>query len=115
VSKVTSRVRAVVGALGILVFASPLAAQTRHHGAQMRYAAQWVQRNHGAFRYAAAHRVPRWRAARIGWGYRAVAPRWGAAWYAPRYAWRRSLVRPIYRPVRRPWRRAWINARYRVG
>lgn len=116
-SKITSRVRAVVGALGILVCASPLAAQTRHHGAQMRFAAQWVQRNNGTFRYAAAYRVPRWRAARFGWGYRAAAPRWGGAWYAraPRYGWRRPFVRPLYRPVRRPWRRAWISARYRVG
>ncbi len=118
-SKVTSRIRAAVGALAILAFASPLAAQTHHRGAQMRYAAQWVQRNHGAFRYAAAYRVPRWRAARFGWGYRAVAPRWGVgAWYAPpRYGWRRAYVRPVYRPLRRPrpWRRAWISGRYRVG
>ena len=114
-SKVTTQFRAVIGALGILACASPLAAQTHHRGAQMRYAAVWVQRNHGAFRYA-AYRVPRWRAAGYGWGYRAVPPRWGVgAWYGPRHRWGRIYARRAYRPVRRPWRRAWIGGRYRAG
>jgi len=135
VSKITMRVRAVIGAMGILAFASPVAAQTHHRGAEMRYAAQWVQRG-GAWRDARPIRGARWRAAGWGYGYRAFAPRWGYRVVAPRWGygvraprwgyrvwdppfpprmWPRPWVRPPYRAIRRPWGRAWISARYRVG
>jgi len=128
VSKVTTQLRALVGALGILVFASPAAAQAHHRGAEMRYAATWVQRSGGAWRGARPIRAVRWRA---GWGrgYRAFAPRWryGAVVVAPRWGyrvwdppfpprvWPRPWVLPPYRGIRRPWGRPWISARYRVG
>ena len=126
-SKITMQVRAVIGAMGVLAFASPVAAQTHHRGAEMRYAAQWVQRSGGAWRGARPIRVQRWRAAGWGYGYRAFAPRWGYRVMAPRWGyrvwdppfpprvWPRPWVRPPYRAIRRPWARAWISARYRVG
>jgi len=110
---VTTRIRALVGALGILVFASPLAAQAHHHrSAQLRFAATYFQRNTVGPRYGPAFRRPGWRA-RAAWAYGPMAPRWrGRMWMrpVPRRGW--GYARPAYRPLRRPWRRAWIGARY---
>ena len=126
-SKITVQVRAIVGAMGVLAFASPVAAQTHHRGAEMRYAAVWVQRSGGVWRDARPIRGARWHAAGWGHGYRAFAPRWGYRVMPPRWGyrvwdppfpprmWPRPWVLPPYRAIRRPWRRAWISARYRVG
>jgi len=95
VSTITSRIRAAVGALGIVAFASPLAAQTHHRGAEMRYAAQWVGRSQASVRQFR------------------VWP--GARWWRPRYARALVVAGPAWRPG--PWRRAWIrrDADWRFG
>ena len=111
-SNVTSRIRATIGALGILAVASPLAAQTHHPRGQMRYAAQWVDRSQGARQ--------QWRAAgwRMGWAGR---PRYAMGWGWRPYAVRRPMMRravvlrfagPRYGWHRRPWIRARAGWRY---
>ena len=78
---ITSRIRAAVGALGILAFASPLAAQTHHHRSEMRVVAQWVGRSQGAARAQMGwRRAGAWRMGALAWrgGYAAaVASRLG--------------------------------------
>jgi len=119
VSTITAKIRAVVGALGIIACATPLAAQTHRRGAEMRYAAQWVGRSQAGFR---AHRPwpgRGWRTARFGWGWGVAvgpgwrSPGWRRAWVRRDMAWR--FARPAYPAYRRPGRRAWIGWRYRAG
>ncbi len=105
-----SRLGAMIGALGIVACASPLAAQTwRHHGRLLRYEAVWVERSQAAMRGPAPWlTVPgpavRARLAETRWirrPWRAAAWR-QAAWR--RAAWRRAAWRPLQ--WRRPgWRR----------
>jgi hypothetical protein len=120
VSNITSRIRAIIGALGILACASPLAAQTHQHRGQMRFAAQWVERSQGAARQQMHwRRAAEWRMAGMGWhrGYAA-----GFGWRA--FALRRPVGRrsavirfigPRHGLHRRPWHRARVAWRYRVG
>jgi len=119
VRNVTSRIRAAIGVLGILAFASPLAAQTPHRRGEMRFAAQWVERRGALQRQMRWRQAAQWRMAGMGWqrGY-AVGYGWRAG------ALRRPLVRrvvvaryagPRYAGHRRPWRRAWAGWRYRRG
>jgi hypothetical protein len=111
VSSIPSRIRALVGALGIIACASPLAAQTHHPGAEARAAAQWVGRGQAGFRIQRPWPMRGWRAGRFGWRRGvAAAPGWRAAGW--RRAWiRRDLrwryARPSH-PRYRPWRRAGI-------
>ena len=98
-SGIGSRLGAMIGALGIVACASPLAAQTwRHHGRLLRYEAVWVERSQASMR----------------------GP---ARWFTlPGPAVRARLVetRPIWRPWqeaawgRAAWRRAeWRRAAWR--
>jgi len=109
VTGMASRLRAAVGALGVLAFASPLAAQNHFHRGQMRAAAQWVGRTQGAVR-----QEMRWRRAT---GWRAPAVRWrrayvaGYGWrgFAPRRAWGRPVMVARYARARRGfYRRPWM-------
>jgi hypothetical protein len=119
-SGITGRVRAAIGALGIIALASPLAAQTYHNGGRMRFAAQWVERSQGAARQRMHwRRAAEWRTAGMGW----------QRGYAASYGWRPfALRRPVLRRSvvirltpprrglhRRPWRRPWAPWRYGVG
>jgi len=119
VSTITSRIRAAVGALGIIACASPLAAQTHRHGSDMRYAAQWVGRSQAGFRMHRAWAMRSWRLERFGWR-RGVAvgpawrgPGWRRGWGRRGFAW--GYARPFRRAYVRPWRRGWIGRRYGAG
>jgi hypothetical protein len=119
VSTITSRIRAAVGAFGIIAFASPLAAQTHRHGADMRYAAQWVGRSQAGLRVHRAWAMRGWRVERFGWR-RGVAvgparrgPLWRRAWVPRGFGW--SYARPFRPAYGRPWRRGWGGRRYGVG
>jgi hypothetical protein len=118
VSNITGRLRAVIGALGILMFASPLAAQTHYHGGRMRVAAQWIERSQGEARQMRWRRAAVWRMDGMGW----------QRHYAVRYGWRGPAFRrpwlhrgwviragPRRALLRRPWRRHWAHWRYGVG
>jgi hypothetical protein len=119
-SNLSGRLRAAIGALGIIALASPAAAQTHSHGGRMRMAAQWVERGHRAARQDVRwRRAAQWRMAGMGWrtGY-AV----GFGWRGPGY--RRPVIRSgvgvrFVRPrrvvVRRSWHRGWAGWRYGVG
>ena len=87
-SQITSKLRAAIGALGILACASPLAAQTHPSRGQMRVAAQWVDRGQGVRRPVRWRRAAEWRMERREWrrGY--------ARWYGWRGA---GLRRPFLR------------------
>jgi hypothetical protein len=97
VSKITSRLRAAIGALGILACASPVAAQTHLNRGHMRVAAQWVDRNQSVRQPLRWRRAAEWRRGGMGWrrGY-AV----GYGWRGP--AFRRPLMRRemMFRHVR---------------
>lgn len=116
-SGITARIRAVVGALGVIAFASPLSAQTHHRGAEMRVAAQWVGRSQSGFRVQRPWPVRGWRAERFGWRWGAAAgpgwraPGWRRAWIRRDMGWRYARPFPAYRP----WRRARIGRRWRAG
>ena len=117
-SNITGRLRAVIGVLGIVVCASPLPAQTHHHGGRMRVAAQWIERSQGEARQMRWQRAAPWRMEAMGWQRQ----------YAVRYGWRGQV---LHRPwlhrgwvvrtgprgvlLRRPWRRHWAHRRYGVG
>lgn len=119
-SNITGRVRAAIGALGIMAFASPLAAQNHHHGERMRFAAQWVERSQGAARQQMRwRRAAEWRMAAMGFQ-RGYAAEYG--WRA--FAFRHPLVRrsvvlrsagPRHGLHRRPWLGPRVGRRYRVG
>ena len=119
-SNITGRLRAVIGALGIIAFASPLAAQNPHHGQRMRFAAQWVERSQGMSRqHMRWRRAAAWRMTGTGF----------TRGYAAGYGWRPfSLRRPALRRSavirlagprralhRRPWPRPRMGRRYRLG
>ena len=110
---VTSRIRAVIGALGVLACASPLSAQNHRHPVPLRYAAQWVGRGRIAA-LQASWAGPRWRGVGRPWRGAVVAGPWRRAefrraWVAPGPYWRRPIYRRAYgygRPFYgRPWAR----------
>ena len=119
-SNIAGRLRAVIGAMGIIVFATPMAAQTHQHGGRTRFAAQWVARSQGAARSQMRWgRAAAWRMEGIGWR-RGYAVRYG--WRGPGFhrPWiRRGVVArfggPRYLMPRRAWRRPWAHWRYGVG
>ena len=119
-SNITGRVGAVIGALGIIAFASPLAAQNPHHGQRMRVAAQWVERSQGMARQQMRwRRAAAWRMAgagftrgyAAGYGWRPFALRRPALWSSmvSRYTGPRRAMH------RHPWRRPRVGRRYRFG
>jgi hypothetical protein len=119
VSKITSRLRAAIGALGILACASPVAAQTHPNRGHMRVAAQWVDRNQGVRQPLRWRRAEEWRMGGMGWrrGY-AVGYGWrGPAYRRPlmRRAMAVRFIRPRRVVRRRAWRRGWTGWRYGVG
>jgi hypothetical protein len=118
VGRITSRLRAAIGALGILACASPLAAQNHQHRGQMRFAAQWVERSQ-------VRQPVRWRMAGE---WRMTGTRWrrghavGYGWRGPAYRrplMRREMafryVRPRVMLRRRGWHRPWAGRRFGVG
>lgn len=119
-STIGSKIRAAVGALGILACASPLAAQNHHRPMRLRYAAQYVGRGQIAFEQQRLG-APRGQMTPRGWRRGMVvapawrAPVWRRAWMARGPYWRArpAFVRPF--PARRVHVRPWVRgARIRV-